>query len=279
MNLTLLHRTGFGGANPSCTVCGDRLRGQRKCKCENPQWHVRGNPCTRETKTQHLQQMEAWHRSWLSGCHRVLRRDGILRAFGGTRTFHRLVKAMRSVGFVEVQIRAWTYSTGFPKSLNIAKAVDKLKGCDRARERQIQAYLRQRREALGLSRAEVDRLVFGGTTRYSWVEGRGGERAEEVYLPTPEEWVRLKEVLHLDDVHDDYVASAVPSRAMRSRADGGKADLVATEEGDWGYQKTGERWDGTRRITAPSSGLAKTWQGYGTALKPAWEPVVVGRKP
>jgi hypothetical protein len=223
--------------------------------------------------------MDKWHRRWLAECYRLLKPDGMLRAFGGTRTYHRLVKAMRGVGFVDVDIRAWTYSTGFPKSTNVAKAVDKLRGTDRAREREIQAYLRERREALGLSRVEVDRLVFGGTTRYSWVEGRGGKRAEEIYLPTPEEWVRLKEVLHLDSVHDDYIASAIPSRAMRSRADGGKADLVATEDGDWGYQKTGERWNGTRRITAPSSDLAKTWQGYGTALKPAWEPVVVGRKP
>jgi site-specific DNA-methyltransferase (adenine-specific) len=177
-----------------------------------------------------------------------------------------------------VQLEAWSYSTGFPKSTNLSKSLDKLRGVNREKELEIQTYLREKRKSLGLSKAEVDRLVFGGTTRYSWVEGRGGDRSSEIYLPTPEEWMRLKGVLDLDDRYDSYITAAIPSREMRMRADGGKADLISTVEGDWGYQKTGERWDGTRRITSPTSDLAKMWMGYGTALKPSWEVIVCARK-
>ena len=122
-------------------------------------------------------------------------------------------------------------------------------------------------------------MVFGGTTRYSWVEGRGGVRSNEVYLPTPEEWFRLKPVLGLDDRFDAYIQEAIPSREHRYRADGGKATLVGTTSGDWGYQKGGERWDGTQRVTTPHTEAARQWEGWNTALKPAWEPVVVARKP
>ena len=34
-----------------------------------------------------------------------------------------------------------------------------------------------------------------------------------------------------------------------------------------------------RKITAPATEAAKQWSGYGTALKPAWEPIIVARKP
>ena len=165
-----------------------------------------------------------------------------------------------------------TGNSGFPKSLNVGKALDKMAGVDPLVEQAIQAHLRERREALGLAKGDVDRQVFGGTTRYSWVEGRGGQRADESYLPTPEEWARLKEMLQLDDRYDAYIQKAIPSRADRLKADGG------TEPGDWGYQQDGERWNGTRRLTAPATAEAKLFDGFGTALKPAWEPFIVGVK-
>ena len=211
--------------------------------------------------------------------YRVLAPGGVIKAFGGTRTYHRMALAMEEAGFVDVGIEAWAYGSGFAKGLNIGKAIDKMAGADGDTHAAVQAYLRECREALRLSKSEVDKLVFGGTTRYSWVEGRGGVRSNEVYLPTPEEWFRLKPVLGLDDRFDAYIQEAIPSREHRYRADGGKATLVGTTSGDWGYQKGGERWDGTQRVTTPHTEAARQWEGWNTALKPAWEPVVVARKP
>jgi len=170
-----------------------------------------------------------------------------------------------------------TGNSGFPKSMSVSKALDKMAGVNKATEIEIQAYLKVQRESLGLSKGDVDHQVFGGTTRYSWVEGRGGDYAS--YLPTPEEWALLKTVLHLDNRYDAYIQEAIPSRKDRFRADGGKAIAVGEEPGDWGYQKDDGRWEGTRKITVSATEAAKQWAGYGTALKPAFEPIVVARKP
>jgi DNA modification methylase len=64
-------------------------------------------------------------------CLRVLKHGGHLFSFGGTRTFHRMTCAIEDAGFEIRDCVFWTYGSGFPKSLNIGKAYDKLKGNDR----------------------------------------------------------------------------------------------------------------------------------------------------
>jgi hypothetical protein len=225
----------------------------------------------------HLRQ-QAWHQEWLVEALRVLEPGGLIKAFGGSRTFHRMAAAMVEVGFIDIRMEAWGYGSGFPKSLNVGKAIDKQGGARLSRHKEVQAYLRSSREAKGMSRAEVDREVFGGTTRYGWVEGRGGARSYEVYLPTPEEWMVLKEVLGLDDRFDNYIRETIPSREHRHLADGGKGELVGVRQGSFGYHE-GERWKGQQRVVEAKTEQARAWEGWGTALKPSWEPVLVGRKP
>jgi site-specific DNA-methyltransferase (adenine-specific) len=61
-------------------------------------------------------------------CLRVLKPGGHLLSFGGSRTYHRMACAIEDAGF---QIRdqiMWVYGSGFPKSLNISKAIDKAAG-------------------------------------------------------------------------------------------------------------------------------------------------------
>ena len=64
-------------------------------------------------------------------CLRVLKPGGHLLAFSGTRTYHRMASAIEDAGFEVRDMIEWVYSTGFPKSLNIGKAVDKLQGNER----------------------------------------------------------------------------------------------------------------------------------------------------
>lgn len=64
-------------------------------------------------------------------CLRVLKPGGHLIAFGGSRTYHRLACAVEDAGF---QIRdqvLWLYGNGFPKSLDVSKAIDKVAGAAR----------------------------------------------------------------------------------------------------------------------------------------------------
>ena len=271
----------YGGSseNRICRTCKGSERGNdrvgfKRCRCEDPKFPER----KLSTNAIGLKIQDS-HGLWLAQVYRVLRPGGSIKVFAATRTQHRLTAAIEAVGFVDIGVEAWVYGSGFPKSMDVSKAIDKQGGADTQASRQVQDYLKERREAKGLSKGYVDIAVFNGTTRYSWIEGRGGERANEVYLPTPEEWILLKVLLDLDDRFDTYIKTNSLSREHRALADGGRAMLVGMEQGDWGYQQDGKRWGGVRRITAPASEAARQWDGWGTALKPAWEPVIVARKP
>jgi site-specific DNA-methyltransferase (adenine-specific) len=130
-------------------------------------------------------------------CLRVLKPGGHLLAFGGTRTYHRMAVAIEDAGFEIRDSLHWIYGSGFPKSLDVSKAIDKQAGAER--------------EVVGTRKLEgTARTLTGGNY------GNGGKNVQ---------------------VKDHY------------------------------------------EVTAPATDAAKEWQGWGTALKPAHEPIVVARKP
>jgi len=131
---------------------------------------------------------------WAQECLRVLKPGGHLLAFGGTRTSHRLAVAVEDAGFEIRDSIAWLYGSGFPKSLDVSKAIDKAAGAERE----------------------------------------------------------------------------VTGRTPGARNGNGK-------NVDFGAYASAA--DGLRDVTAPATPDAQQWQGWGTALKPAHEPIVVGRKP
>jgi site-specific DNA-methyltransferase (adenine-specific) len=131
-------------------------------------------------------------------CLRVLKPGGHLLSFGGTRTYHRVAVAIEDAGFELRDSIAWLYGSGFPKSMDVSKAIDKAAGAER--------------EVIGTKIASP----------------KGISQAE---------------------ARSDSAAGAY----------GGE-----TKEID---------------ITTPSTPEAKQWEGWGTALKPAFEPVIVARKP
>jgi site-specific DNA-methyltransferase (adenine-specific) len=120
---------------------------------------------------------------------RVLKPGGHLLAFGGTRTYHRMAVAIEDAGFEIRDSIHWLYGSGFPKSLDVSKAIDKAAGAER--------------EVTGPTRPGAQRTATNAF-------------------------------------------------------------------GVWG--------DGITP-TAPATSEAATWDGWGTALKPAHEPIVVARKP
>jgi DNA modification methylase len=129
---------------------------------------------------------------WARECLRVLKPGGHLLAFGGSRTWHRLAVAVEDAGFEMRDSIAWLYGSGFPKSLDVSKAIDKAAGAEWP--------------------------VVGPNPSASQQPGQGGTAA-----------------------HGDR-----------------KPNLF---------------------LTAPATPEAEQWQGWGTALKPAFEPIVVARKP
>jgi DNA modification methylase len=131
-------------------------------------------------------------------CLRVLKPGGHLLSFGGTRTWHRVAVGIEDAGFEVRDSIAWMYGSGFPKSLDVSKAIDKSAGAER--------------EVIGTKIASPKGI--------SGAEGR-----------------------------TDSAAGAY----------GGESKEI--------------------NITAPSTPEAQQWEGWGTALKPAFEPIVVARKP
>jgi DNA modification methylase len=125
---------------------------------------------------------------------RVLKPGGHLLAFSGSRTYHRMVVAIEDAGFEIRDQIMWVYGSGFPKSHNISKGIDKAAGAER--------------EVIG---------TYSGVTK----------------------------------------------------GDGGR----------YNWHNTDEIGATTVNITAPATAEAQQWQGWGTALKPAHEPIVLARKP
>ena len=129
-----------------------------------------------------------WAEVW-----RVLKPGGHLLAFGGTRTWHRLACAIEDAGFEVRDSICWLFGSGFPKSLDVSKAIDKAAGVER--------------EVVG--QASTEKGAFSG-----------------------------------------------PADSSGSHI-----------------------WTGRLTSAEGVTPEAREWQGWGTALKPAFEPIVVARKP
>ena len=123
-------------------------------------------------------------------CLRVLKPGGHLLAFAGTRTQHRMAVRIEDAGFEIRDMIAWVYGSGFPKSLDVPKAIDKAAG------------------------VAFDAVPASGVG-FMNAEGEGG------YNVTKNQLLRKGE----------------------------------------------------------STEAAKQWEGWGTALKPALEPITLARKP
>lgn len=131
---------------------------------------------------------------------RVAKPGAHMLAFGGTRAFHRMAVAIEDAGWEIRDCVAWVYGSGFPKSLDASKAIDRAAGAER--------------EVVGLGAADCEYLRRGEACRGHNDSGKSQEN-KTVHVP----------------------------------------------------------------LTAPATDAAKEWAGWGTALKPAWEPVLLCRKP
>jgi len=138
--------------------------------------------------------VKLFHHKWAVHALRVLKPGGHILSCGGTRTYHRMVVALEDVGFGIRDCVLWLYGSGFPKSQDIAKAIDKRLGAKRD--------VLGTQSGPGYAKANVD---------------QGAQNRDTM------EW-----------------------------------DKVSSE---------------------PVSDQAKEWEGWGTALKPAVEPICLARKP
>jgi DNA modification methylase len=201
-------------------------------------------------------------------CLRVLKPGGHLLAFAGTRTQHRMAVRIEDAGFEIRDMIAWVYGSGFPKSLDVSKAIDKNNG-EVGRLLRFTEWMR----TTGLTSKQIDEATgtnMGG--HYLTVKSQPA-------IPTRRLWAKLRPLCgHVPEWVDELV-----ERIEAEREVVGYADMVDTRKVRMGF--AGKRYnddDATSRtvsITAPATDAAKQWQGWGTALKPALEPITVARKP
>lgn len=191
-------------------------------------------------------QKETWQK-----CCEVLKPGGYLLAFGGSRTFHRIACAIEDAGFEIRDTIMWLYGSGFPKSMDISKQIDKRGGNNTSF---LCNLIKEKREEKNLSQKQLNELM-GTSGMVNWWEK--GERGI-----TPIQFNKLCEILELPFKNiEEAEREVIGSHKMLS---------------GWNLE---ENKFVDRDITLPSTDLAKKWQGWGTALKPSFEPIIVARKP
>jgi DNA modification methylase len=210
------------------------------------------------------------HEPWAREAFRVAKPGAYLLAFGGTRTSHRLAAAIEDAGWEIRDTLVWAYASGFPKSLDVSKAIDKMAERNIDVERRIRAVgevIRRYREAKGLTSQEVSQAVVGTPSGACW-------NWENVQLPGLEKWPAIKAALAIPDEFDALLEGDRSRFIAAEREVIGSKALTKTNP----YQME-DGHAGTVSVTAPATPDAAKWAGWGTALKPAWEPIVMARKP
>ena len=225
----------------------------------NKAFKTRGKPisgwCEKDRQAKYAFQDFCYE--WAKECLRVLKPGGYLLAFGGTRTYHRMACAIEDAGFEIRNCIQWIYATGFPKSMDISKAIDKKGGQELG---WFIDYILKIAEERNISKKELTMLFpskNGKPTGWLWNK----QKTQGITL---EQYNTIKNFLSLpfDTIEE----------AEREVIGRGKAGLTAGTICNFAGEKEFD-------ITIPASSKAKQWDGWGTALKPAHEPIVVARKP
>lgn len=193
-------------------------------------------------------------------CLRVLKPGGHVVAFSGTRTYHRLACAIEDAGFEIRDMLQWLYGSGFPKSHNVGKGLDRHGGAPVA---WFGPWLRAWREENNIKQSDVAALFpsrTGGKTGCvaNWELG--------LNMPTPDQFNLMCKIFGLP-----FENLAEAEREVVGQINGTRL-AVAPGQGE-------DRSALTLDVTAPASAPAQIWDGWGTALKPACEPICFGRKP
>ena len=177
-----------------------------------------------------------------------------------------------------------TGNSGFPKSLDVSKAIDR-KRDDRSDIAEVVRFLEGARVASGVTRKQVEEhfgTVNIGQAFFTLTPGSTPR------VPSWDQWTRLKALLRFGDKMDSEVwrlndRKGQPGDAWAAREVVGVAEMRDTTEVRIAVTASADDYDAAARrvvpITAPATNAARQWAGWGTALKPALEPITVARRP
>jgi len=200
-------------------------------------------------------------------CYRVLKPGSFIAVMSSPRSdvLYRMIKDLEDAGFdMSFSPIMWTYHTGFPKASDTSKMIDKRGGDKYVDALKLGEYIKQVRTEKGIGITKIDKDLFDGSTRYSWFEGRPAG----LNVPTSEDYGKIKEYLGLDNRFDFMF-------------DLDKTNIVDEIPMTFGIGSSQERHGDTKKITEPSTDLAKKYEGskLGFQPKPAVEHIIIGMKP
>lgn len=140
-------------------------------------------------------------------CLRVLKPGGHLLAFAGTRTQHRMAVRIEDAGFEIRDLLAWVYGSGFPKSMDVSKAIDRVNG-EAGRLHKFTAWMR----TTGLTCKQINDAT--GTFMGSHYLTDKSQPA----IPTPVLWAKLRPLCgKVPAWVDELVERIEPSARLSAR--------------------------------------------------------------
>ena len=196
-------------------------------------------------------------------------------AFSGTRTYHRMACAIEDAGFEIRDMLMWTYGSGFPKSHDVSKGIDKTRG-ETGRDLEFCAFMR----STNLRAGEANRILQkagaispnGTTAGHFFAKSLAGQPA----IATRDIFEVMRP--HLGVIVPDRIEEIINRAEAERKIVGQKTSGIANlKEGQ--RHTIGASQSVVIDITAPATPEAEQWQGWGTALKPALEPICLARKP
>jgi DNA modification methylase len=256
--------------------------------------------------------MQAWHEAWAREAFRLLKPGGHLLSFGGTRTYHRLTCAIEDAGFEIRDCLCWCYASGFPKSLapyrSIMSEICPFHASAPHAVR-VSAWLPldspEVKEPTALALAEIqpegellllirtgaagDTFRVTATSLSAFLRGdTNWNIASSWDAYSAERWAKTStsiiematRAITVQGIWNSLASPRTPiaTQAIASRPDGCKCAVLAVVESltDGSVSTSSILWPSAHEpATSPLARL----RGLGTAAKPAWEPLVMARKP
>jgi DNA modification methylase len=164
------------------------------------EWDAPWKKCGHNGRSPYYQE---WFQQRAEEILRVAKPGAHLLSFGGTRMWHRMACAVEDAGWDVRDTIMWVYGSGFPKSMDVSKAIDKM---------------------IGAKRRKVTK------EEYALTKGKFGANVSDIGRDMSDTLYKL----------------------------GMRGNIVSNK---------------------PATDTAREWDGWGTSLKPSYEPILLARKP
>lgn len=199
-------------------------------------------------------------------CFRVLKPGGHILAFASARYYHHLAVAIENVGITTFNMLGWVYGSGLPKGRSLSKEFDRENVIPKPDDH-FRAYLRSAIKRKRIKIIELERIC---NKKGHFCHYLGKSQAA---YPPLSVWLKLKELLDLDDTFDKKIeeVEALRKNLKDSQKIGSPQDALFSS-----FEKR------KKDKTELKSDLAKKWDGwkYGAqTVRPSFEPIYFGQKP